>query len=479
MSFMGGPRTQLRGMGGGPSPMPRPQRSPPGVIDAQRVTSPEQRCATPMRLVAVREGAFSGVRIAIAAGERGGIVSDRAANVISTSQLELSAQMPVIKSYGERGVVSIQKWILLAKRNKTLDGFLGKLRRSDEIRSLQEQISGLYDQIDTMRNSIEDLNVQVRTHDDIARHATGELVIAREQLDQIELRFGPIDRLTTIELSAARFLDFHPPGHFYSPVPSLVEIEERAEQIFAVRHDLPGITLSPEEQLGFLATLAPLARDLDLPKQQVSEWRYWLDNPNFGPGDASVFGAMLRHLRPRRYVEVGSGWSTALALDVNERWLNNETKIAAIEPHPAQLKDLIWEGDQIEIVGKHVQDIPIEYFTCLEDGDVLFIDGSHVVKVGSDTHYLITRVLPVLQPGVFVHIHDIFWPFEYPREWIEGGRAWNEAYLLHAFLLFNSAFRIELFNNWFTAVADPTTVSDELPALSTSSGGSFWMRRVV
>jgi len=107
---------------------------------------------------------------------------------------------------------------------------------------------------------------------------------------------------------------------------------------------------------------------------------------------------------------------------------------------------------------------------------VLFIDSSHVLKTASDVHYLFTSVLPVLAAGVYVHVHDMFWPFEYLRHWIEEGRAWNECYLVHAFLLYNDTYQIELFNHYL-AQCHREVIAAELPAMLENTGGALWLRR--
>ena len=185
---------------------------------------------------------------------------------------------------------------------------------------------------------------------------------------------------------------------------------------------------------------------------------------------------MLRHLRPARYLEVGSGYTTALALDTNERYLGGAMELTAIEPYPELLGGVTRSGDRVEVLAEPVQSVPMERFRSLGAGDVLFVDCSHVLKTGSDVQHLYTNVLPVLAPGVYVHVHDIFWPFEYLRHWVEAGRAWNEAYLLHAFLLFNDAFEIVLWNHYL-ALVHRDVVEAELPQMLETPGGAIWLRR--
>ncbi len=276
--------------------------------------------------------------------------------------------------------------------------------------------------------------------------------------------------------SALPFVTWAPPGHFYSPVPDLEEIERRAASLFDPAAELPGVSLRAEEQIATYRELASLARRSPLPVLGGGATRYGTDNPNYGPGDAMMLQSMLRLLRPRRYVEVGSGWSTALALDTNEAYLDGAMALTAIEPHPELLAEVLRPGDPVEVLSLPVQDVPMERWRALEAGDVLFVDSSHVLKTGSDVQHLVTRVLPALSPGVVVHVHDVFWPFEYLRHWVEEGRAWNEAYLLHAFLLFNDSWEIVLWNHWLASV-HPEVVAAELPEMAENPGGAIWLRR--
>jgi hypothetical protein len=271
------------------------------------------------------------------------------------------------------------------------------------------------------------------------------------------------------------FLELFPPGHFYSPIPDLSET--RLEDCIPAAWDsLEGVDLNNDLQIHMFDKLAPLAREIGLPREADPSWRYRRDNPNFPIGDALMLGAFLRHLRPSRFVEVGSGWSTGLALDVSERFFGSSLEITSIEPYPELLQQTIRADDQIRIIDSNVQDVPLAEFRCLQENDVLLVDCSHVVKFGSDVVHLMTRVLPSLSPGVVICIHDMWWPFEYPLEWIEGGRAWTELYLVHAFLLYNSEFEILFFNDWF-GKPHHDLVERSLPEMLESAGASLWLRR--
>src|ERR1017187_3178032 len=137
-------------------------------------------------------------------------------------------------------------------------------------------------------------------------------------------------------------------------------------------------------------------------------------------------------------------------LDLNERVLGGGVNFTFIDPDMARLRPLLREGDAAHatLIERRVQEVPLEVFAALGANDVLFIDSSHVSKIGSDVNRLFFDVLPALAPGVLIHIHDVAGNLEYPREWLDEGRAWNEQYLLRAFLMHNTAYRIELFTGW-------------------------------
>jgi hypothetical protein len=129
------------------------------------------------------------------------------------------------------------------------------------------------------------------------------------------------------------------------------------------------------------------------------------------------------------------------------------------------------------LIPSKVEEVSLDLFTELEPSDVLFIDSSHVVRTGGDVTYLFLEVLPRLRPGVVVHVHDIFLPREYPREWVtEELRFWTEQYLLQAFLVFNSAFRV-LFANSYVGARYATDLRETFPSSPWWGGGSFWMQR--
>lgn len=272
-----------------------------------------------------------------------------------------------------------------------------------------------------------------------------------------------------------------PRGHFYSPFPDMADFDRRADALRDPGRELVGIDLRETEQLALADALAAELADggVDLVEHEVrgGDRRYWLDNPAYAHGDGVVLHAMLRHLRPARIVEVGSGYSSALVLDTVERWLP-DAEVTFVEPHPQLVEGLLRADDErrVTIHRAPVQDVGAEVFDMLGPGDVLFIDSTHVAKAGSDVNHLFFEVLPRLRTGVWVHLHDVFFPFEYPEAWVREGRAWHEAYLLRAFLSYNPAFAIRWFQDFLWARHRPAL--DRLPWVANNPGANIWLERV-
>jgi predicted O-methyltransferase YrrM len=270
-----------------------------------------------------------------------------------------------------------------------------------------------------------------------------------------------------------------PPGHFYSPLPSVGEIESDAERIWRQPPpaQLEGIDLRLDEQVRTLARLAEYHDELPTyGPVPIDGFRFRTENGLFGLADAAQLYAFIRLRQPRRIIEVGSGFSSAAMLDTSQHFLDEPPLMTFIDPHPERLHSVLRpeDRDRVEILGTRVQEVGLERFEQLGPTDILLIDSSHVAKTGSDVNHLYFEVLPRLAPGVLVHIHDIGFPFEYPRAWVREGRAWNEAYLLRSFLTFNPRFRIELWNGSLR-----THRPDAFLACPNFRGGSqIWISRV-
>ncbi|MFM9031037.1 MAG: class I SAM-dependent methyltransferase [Opitutaceae bacterium] len=285
--------------------------------------------------------------------------------------------------------------------------------------------------------------------------------------------------LAELRSAQADWARFFPPGHFYSPLPSR---EETAEAFARGGFGPPfgGVDLNEAGQLERLERFAGWYAEQPFPEEPAPGRRFHLANPSYGHFDAIMLYSMLREARPRRIIEVGSGFSSAAMLDLNDRVLGGAVHFTFIDPDMRRLRPLLREGDsgRVTLIERRVQEVPLVTFATLGAGDVLFIDSSHVSKIGSDVNRLYFDVLPVLAPGVLIHIHDVAGNLEYPREWFDEGRAWNEQYLLRAFLMHNAAYRIELFTGWLFNTRH-AWFRERMPLCARGGGGQLWLRKLA
>lgn len=272
----------------------------------------------------------------------------------------------------------------------------------------------------------------------------------------------------------------YPIGHFYSPIIDPADLRAREARLWSRVDEMPGIDMNVLEQFKLLQALEPYTRDIDWPVEQPKDpTRYFYGNDQYPVLDAEFLHAVLRHFRPKAMIEVGSGWSSLITAEVNRTHLGRSMEFSCIEPYPRQF--LIDGVDGItQLVRQRVEDVELSFFDRLGDGDILFIDSSHVSKAGSDVNYLFFEVLPRLRPGVIVHIHDIFLPDEYPKEWvIDQGRNWNEQYVVRAFLEFNTEWQL-IWAAHFMGTRYTTSVQATFPRYPLlGGGGSIWLRRVT
>lgn len=246
--------------------------------------------------------------------------------------------------------------------------------------------------------------------------------------------------------SAQRF----PAGHYHSPLVDKQKVLSQAT-LFEKRKTFTGIDLRVESQLSLLNSLAKDYGQLKFPRTQTEGHRYYYDNAFFSYSDAIIYSLIIRQYRPKKIIEVGSGFSSACVLDTLED-IGLNARLSLIEPNPERLFSLLSPADkqdlEIEIISSVVQEVSPAFFKSLGSGDILFIDSSHICKAGSDLNYLLHEILPHLRPGVLVHFHDVFHNFEYPKAWIEEGISLNEQYMLRSFLQYNDKFQILLFSNY-------------------------------
>jgi hypothetical protein len=275
------------------------------------------------------------------------------------------------------------------------------------------------------------------------------------------------------------------PVHFYSPIPDLEDLEKR--QVWDHQSDLVGVDFHPEDQVEFLLNLGQqFGSECNWPPDpQVDPDQFYTENGTFSYGCAAITHCILRYFKPRHVIEVGSGNSTLViskALSQNAKDSAEPIEYTVVDPFPRPIVEKGLYG-LTNIIKEPVERMGTEFFERLCRNDVLFIDSGHTVRIGGDVNYLILDVLPRLAPGVIVHFHDIGLPYEYPKVYAMNSKFrvfWTEAYLLQAFLCFNSQFEILLAMNYLmTKHLDVFRQAFPFydPYRHRANSGSFWIRR--
>lgn len=281
------------------------------------------------------------------------------------------------------------------------------------------------------------------------------------------------------------YSNFMPLGHYYSLYPDMdsesSKFEKKYLELCRLDQDIQDIDLNIKTQLAYLEKMKELISSIpawtDGSEYANSKYRYQTNATAFCVPDATCLHLMLRLLKPARLIEVGSGWSSAVTLDTNEFYMNNEMDISFIEPYPDTLNKILKEDDIYEIKKCGLEEVDLSYFGQLEKGDILFIDSTHVSKIGSDVNYLLFEILPRLKKGVYIHFHDIFYPFEYPYEWYKKeGWIWNELYMLRAFLMNNKNYRIIFFVDYLSKKYNAKM--QECLNMNNPFGGSLWIEKM-
>jgi predicted O-methyltransferase YrrM len=269
------------------------------------------------------------------------------------------------------------------------------------------------------------------------------------------------------------------PYHYYQPI---YLPDQMPSSVWADEDPLEGIAQGVERQLELLQRIGGFAPELAaVPDEKPSALGYYFANLAFGPGSAEVLYGMVRLLQPRTVIEVGSGMSTLMArmgLAANARD-GQEGRLISVEPYSAPWLEGL--GD-VTVLRQRVEELDVQTFATLGANDILFIDSSHVLRPGGDVRYLYGRVVPLLAPGVVVHVHDVYLPWEYPREWAQQSRHfWNEQYVLQAFLSHNPDFEVLLASHYLErrhrdAMEAACPSLRRFPERTTSS---FWFCRKV
>ena len=228
--------------------------------------------------------------------------------------------------------------------------------------------------------------------------------------------------------------------HYYEPMFNPARLRRPLDQ----DRLLPGIDFNVQEQLGLLEKFSCAGELTRIPKAATAGHRYYYHNDNFGPGDAEYLYSLIRLIRPRRIIEIGSGFSTLMARNAIAANLLEDgvyqCQHVCIEPY-----EMGWleQLDGVEVIRDVVEEADRNLFLELAANDILFIDSSHVVRPQGDVVCEYLEILPILKSGVLVHIHDVFTPKDYPAIWVKDQvRIWNEQYLVEAFLTANRDFKI-------------------------------------
>jgi len=267
-------------------------------------------------------------------------------------------------------------------------------------------------------------------------------------------------------------------SHYYEPLFETNKLLRPLEEDRA----LTAVDLNISGQLGLLKSFSYQDELATFPMNRESELSFYYDNNAFGPGDAEVFYNIIRYARPGRIIEIGSGHSTLMARNaIKANQLDDPTytcKHVCIEPYEnVWLKEL-----DVELIRTPVELVDLSVFAELEENDILFIDSSHMIRPQGDVLFEYLELLPILNSGVFVHIHDIRTPKDYWPAWLERDvRFWNEQYLVEAFLSFNSQYEVIAALN-FLKHHHPAELADSCPVFGKRidfwEPGSLWIRRV-
>jgi Methyltransferase domain len=265
-------------------------------------------------------------------------------------------------------------------------------------------------------------------------------------------------------------------NHYYEP-----QFDNRkTKQPFSQDRILPGIDWNITEQLRILDTYIFSQELANIQQKKSNRLDFYLDNGFFESGDAEYWYQLIRAVKPKRIFEVGSGNSTLMAIKAirrnHEQDANYKCNHVCIEPY-----EMPWlEETGISVVRKMIEDVELSFFAELEENDILFIDSSHIIRPQGDVLFEYLQLFPTLKKGVIVHLHDIFSPKNYPKQWLEDEvRFWNEQYLLEAFLSHNSSWKIIgslnfLHHNYFEKLKSvaPFLSPDREP-------GSFYIQKIV
>lgn len=319
-----------------------------------------------------------------------------------------------------------------------------------------------------------------------------EQPLSKKLIPVLDLLISPIVYLSALILSRMRKIGItHFPvckkiligkgvfpiiNHYYEPLFDPRQLRKSLRE----NRNLPGIDWNTDEQLRLLDHFHYSAELADIPTMQTDDLSFYWGNIAFESGDAEYWYNCIRAFKPRVIIEIGSGFSTRMAVKaIRKNQAENpdyHCSHICIEPYENP-----WlESLGVQVIRKRVETLDNEFFQILHENDILFIDSSHIIRPQGDVLSEYLELLPSLDTGVIVHIHDIFTPKDYPDEWIRDGPCfWNEQYLLEAFLTSNDSWKITgalnyLHHNHYEKLKEtcPFLTPDREP-------GSFYIRKIL
>lgn len=299
----------------------------------------------------------------------------------------------------------------------------------------------------------------------------------------IEIYHKILRNFLRITFSFYQRLGFHiTEDHYYSPIPNTRKLKE---ELWTKKSQLVGIDINEKNQIKLLNEFVTKFKEEyeKFPREKTSvPHQYYINNGMFESGDGEILYCMIRYFKPKRVIEIGSGYSTYLSAQAilkNKEKNNVGVELVAIEPYPNNILKKGFPGLSKLIINE-VQNIDLSEFTKLQENDILFIDSSHSLKIGSDVQYEYLEILPRLNKGVIVHSHDIFLPAEYPKRVIlEKPYFWTEQYLLQAFLAFNGNFEV-LWAGSYMHLKNSNLLEKAFSSYNRETvwPKSFWMRKI-
>lgn len=263
--------------------------------------------------------------------------------------------------------------------------------------------------------------------------------------------------------------------HYLNPIPDKKYLSS-INGYWKYPYPCHGIEFHDEEQLLLCEQLSKFACEInELPEDILNPQK----NTSFLDLDLEFLYCMIRLLKPKSFIEIGAGWSSRIALQamLRNRKEGHNCKHTIIEPYRGECFPELFKEAQNEIK-KPVQEVPVNIFDRLSLNDILFIDTSHISKYGSDVNYLYFHIIPRVGAGCYIHIHDIFIPNEYHEEWVfTKNLFFDEQYLVTAFLMYNSEFRIRIAAQYLSQKYRDR-INRFFPRFKPSfSPGSLWIQR--